>query len=265
MPVSMISNNHEQLNKFDLQLKEDAVVYGEISIENGIITISKVPNESKINLDVLTKIPDPYLSEINERHEIQHQYNGLFLPIETNILRYGLMSHLTEGSLPPEEIIKLLIHGLVRLERRWILYDTVARGEILAHYRDGRHYEDILDIMTNSPLYDYKTLYKEKIEEIPERVKTELQKEIKEVLYEDKDEGRRAVYSRALQIDKSTIKEYVDHVFDKEYSDDLKRWIDSIAILESKGYNRDEIISILCQSPVNAWQGIAKRVDNKSL
>ncbi|MEI6238713.1 MAG: hypothetical protein WCP15_04255 [bacterium] len=197
-------------------------------------------------------------------HEDQHQFNKLFEPFEAKGNVIAMMRRVVEGSKTPEETIQKLIHGLVKLERRWMGFDSRARDEILAHYKEGKKIPQIMHNLTELKLYDYFDQYKISISKIPKRVKEELQKEISEVFYVDDAEGYpEAINAQALEVDQPDILPYIDLVFKDEYRADLHRWTESITTLEKKGYTKDEIVDLLSQEPINSWQNLARRMRPK--
>ena len=174
-----------------------------------------------------------------------------------------MMRRAAHRAKTPEEVVKHLIHGLVRLERKWIGFDSLVREEILAHYKEGRMINDILRDITESPVYDYTERCKVDIADIPFRVKEIVGNEVSEIFYQDSDGLLTMIDDQMLNIEESAIRPYLKIVFEDEYKTDLKEWLDAMSKLEKKGYTRDEIMTLLYHEPINTWPNLARRIRSK--
>jgi len=241
-------------------------VHGHINIDRSFLKIEDRSAQGtvvKYREDEFTMTPNEEAAERTRVHEDQHQFNKLFQPFEEREGMWTMMRRVVEGSTTPEEAVQKLIHGLVKLERQWIGFDSAARDEILAHYKEGQGIPAILRNLTESKLYNYFEQYKKRISEIPKTVREELQKEISEVFYQDVEGYQTAVDVQALEVDEADILPHIDSVFKNEYKSDLQEWTESIATLEQKGYTKDEIVGLLYQEPINSWPNLARRMKPK--
>ena len=155
---------------------------------------------------------------------------------------------------------------MVRLERRKLEMDCFARDEILAYYKEGRDTKNIYDTLTASPLYDYKLWFKEQLKALPERIVKDLNEYLRvlipETLTVEEPKGGEIKVERIEELEVKTeeVHQAIEMVFDSEYKrKDLRQWLDSIDLLETKDYSPKEIMGLLYQTPVNRWQRLAER------
>jgi hypothetical protein len=241
-------------------------LYGWIDINKSFFKITDHSPEGtivKYREDEFTMVSNDEASKSTHIHEDQHQFNKLFQPIEMREDIWTMMRRAVVSSSSPEEAVQKLIHGYVRLERKWMGFDSRARDEILAHLKEGRDPEAILDSLLKFKGYDYVEIFKSKIEQIPESVKAQLQKEVSEVFYKKVDGDDMAINAQALEIEDSDVQSHIDSVFKDEYKDDLKEWLDSVSVLEKKGYSRSEVVALLYQEPINSWSNLSRRIKPK--
>jgi hypothetical protein len=221
------------------------------------LTLRYIKNE-------LVPVINQQASEETRIHEEQHQLNKLFIPLE---LRFDTLETVTRIAAVPatfEETKQKLILALVRMERKIMNgIDQSARDEILASYRDGRTPAEIFEVISTSKLYDYASHRAKRIEGIPGLIAETLKRYMSLMTYHEEDENKYAVDAVPLEIDPQEVKPVIDRVFKEEYQKDLFQWVDAIKVLEQKGYNRDEIISLFFQEPVMSWQKLARRVKKK--
>ena len=213
--------------------------------------------------DHFAMIPEKEISEKTRIHEDQHEFNKLCRPLEIREDYMTMMSRAVFGAKTPEEAKQNLISGFVRKQRKWIGIDTSARDEILAHYKEGIGTKQILKNLTESKFYDYAKQEEKRLANTPFYITEEIKREISEVFYEEIEGVLNFVGLEALVIDEADVLPHIEAVFKDEYKADLKKWIDSISLLEQKGYAREEIISILYQEPVNSWPILARRIQTK--
>jgi hypothetical protein len=264
--LKKVSDGQLQYNTIEY-LRAGNRIHGYINMDNAFLKIEDQSAQGttvKYREDEFTMIPNDEMSERTRVHEDQHQFNKLFSPFEEREDMWTMMRRAAEGAKTPEEAVQNLIHGFVKLERKWIGFDSRARDEILAHYKEGQGVDAILRNLTESKLYDYAEQYKNRIAKIPARVKEEFQKEISEVFYQDVDGFQTAVDVQALEIEESEVSPHLESVFKDEYKSDLKDWwLRSISALEHKGYTKDEVVALLYQEPVNSWFNLARRMKPK--
>lgn len=263
--LKKVSDGQLQYNTIEY-LRAGNRIHGHINMDRAFLKIEDQSTQGttvKYREDEFTMIPNDEMSERTRVHEDQHQFNKLFSPFEAREDMWTMMRRAAEGAKTPEEAVQNLIHGFVKLERKWIGFDSRARDEILAHYKEGQGVDAILRNLTESKLYDYAEQYKSRIAEIPAKVKEELQKEISKVFYQDVDGFQTAVDVQALEIEESEVNPHLESVFKDEYKTDLKEWLDSISALEQKGYTKDEIVYLLYQEPINFWSNLARRMKPK--
>lgn len=247
-------------------LKAGGRIHGWIDINRSFLKIEDHSSQGtvvKYREDEFTIIPNEEMSERTRIHEDQHQFNKLFQPLEAREDVWTMMQRVVEAAASPEEAVQKLIHGFVRLERKWIGFDSRARDEILAHYKEGQKIDAIFTNLTMSKLYDYGEQYKARIAEIPALAKKELQKEVSEVFYQDIEGEATAIDVQALEIDESEVQPHIESVFKTEYKTDLEEWLKSISVLEQKGYSKDEIVALFYQEPINSWSNLARRMKPK--
>ncbi|HEX6461990.1 MAG TPA: hypothetical protein VFZ58_01820 [Candidatus Saccharimonadales bacterium] len=198
---------------------------------------------------------DDSRADLTRVHEDQHQFNALFEPLDWQTGQYELIRRVISRELPASEALQELLEGTVRLHRASMGVDRRARDEIIAFYTAGKAPGAIYLILRDVPSYDYKAQYASRLIELPELIQKELQEEI-EVLtakgsYED------------LVIDPLKVREIIDQVFGEDYTKDLKKWTEALALLEQKGYSREEIISMVYQEPAFRWTALARRASTK--
>ncbi|TSC73950.1 MAG: Uncharacterized protein G01um101444_417 [Parcubacteria group bacterium Gr01-1014_44] len=263
--LKKVSDGQLQYNTIEY-LRAGNRIHGHINMDRAFLKIEDQSAQGttvKYREDEFTMIPNDEMSERTRIHEDQHQFNKLFQPFEAREDVWTMMRRAVNGARSPEEAVQKLIHGYVKLERKWIGFDSRARDEILAYYKEGRGTEETLRILTESKLYDYAEQYKTRIAEIPALVKKELEKEVSEVFYQNVEDFQTAVDVQALEIEESDVQPHIDSVFKEEYKADLKNWLDSISVLEQKGYTKDEIVALLYQEPINFWSNLSRRMKPK--
>jgi len=204
----------------------------------------------------MARVPDAESSARVQIHEEQHLFNRLFVPLEERYGAFEINRNVVQAAKGSKEALSRLIHWLLMRERRFLGIDSQARDEILAYYKDGRSIPDIYGRLTK--LYDYVSDEdtKEQMKDIPAKVR-EIVK-LKASLY-----AGDIVDAEALDIDPKEVRLYIERVFKEEYVSDLKRWTDSISLLEQKGYSRMEIISLLYQKTASSWQNLARQLPPK--
>ena len=263
--LKKVSDGQLQYNTIEY-LRAGNRIHGHINMDRAFLKIEDQSAQGttvKYREDKFTMMPNDEMSERTRIHEDQHQFNKLFQPFEAREDVWTMMRRAVSGTKTPEEAVQKLIHGYVKLERKWIGFDSRARDEILAHYKEGRSTEEILQNLTKSRLYDYAEQYKTRIAEIPALVKKELEKEVSEVFYQNAEDFQTAVDVQALEIEESDVQPHIESVFKEEYKADLKDWLDSISVLEQKGYTKDEIVALLYQEPINSWSNLSRRMKPK--
>lgn len=224
-----------------------------------------------VDLGVLT--PDKKDSENakTQIHEEQHHFNTLTEPLETRrFMSLTADGHKIGNVNAPEEAARDLTRNLVRLERKSMGFDSDARDEILAHYKEGADTQTILENLTTKENYDYVKTYKTEIAQVPKSVKKRVNERLKnegdKLFYgKPKDEETAAIDASSLKIKVSDVRPHVGPVFKDEYKADLKKWLDAITALEDKHYTRDEIIALLYQEPINSWPNLARRMKTKTV
>ncbi len=141
----------------------------------------------------------------------------------------------------PQEARSILVRGILREERRKS-FDTRARDEIIAYYRDGTSLGAIEETLKESPLYDY---YGNKSPFLEGAIR------------------RTVAYLEHKKIDvganEKTIREFIRPIFKEEFTRELERWIRAVKRLEEAGCERDEIVALLSQEPVSNWDALSRR------
>src|SRR3989344_998383 len=240
--------------------------YGSINMDCKFLIIEDDSPEGttvKYREDEFTMIPNDEMSERTRIHEYQHQFNKLFQPLEAQGDAWTMLCRAVGETKTPEEAVQKLIHGYVKLVRKWIGFDSRARDEILAHYKEGRSTEETLQNLTELKSYDYVEQYKDSIAKIPKEVKEYLEGWVSEVFYQDVKRSQTAFDAKALKIEESEVQPHIESVFNEEYKADLKDWLNSISALEKKGYLKDEIVFLLYQEPINSWPNFSRSMKSK--
>lgn len=211
------------------------------------------------NVHVL--VPDEAASQRIRDHEDQHHFNKLFVPAERGHPdRQHMMKNIVGHAESPDDAVRSLLRGLARWERGEIGIDSRARDEVLASYWDGQTTEQIFRNMTTMPHYDYPKKFAQEILQIPERIRTVMQKRVSDVLYRNEPDGRKTfVNAKPVTVTNDEVLEQLLHVLKDEYEQDLQSWLDAIVVLEKKGYDRLDIVSFLKSKPVVAWTAFARR------
>jgi len=245
---------------------KDNRMCGEIEVDLWVMKIRDSSRNGcvvKFVEDKNMSAPDERLSESTRVHEDQHQFNKLFKPFGGMTQMFDMMTRVAENIKDPERAEDIIIHEMVKDERRNII-DPEARDEILAQYKGGRSPEQTFINMTTLEIYDYVNLpyCKKKIAKVPSEVRKIIKEQMSQIFYDE--DGRDFDYQE-LDIDEEKIKPHIDTVFKKEYILDLKKWTDSLAVLEGKGYSRDEVVSILYQEPVDRWPNFVRRIKDKNV
>lgn len=214
-------------------------------------------------------IPNLEFSQKTVIHEIEHQLNKLFVPLEIKQSTYSIIQDtIRQGrGEDSEQVISQITHRLIRFERNHLI-DSQARDEILAYYRGEDSLDYIYETLSSSPLYNYskQNYYQEKIEKMPEDIQNFIKENASELIYGveenevKKENNLNFIDVKELHISKKLIKKFIEIVFEKEYKIDLKKWLGSIALMEKKGYSKDEISDLFYQEPINSWSGMAKKI-----
>lgn len=200
-------------------------------------------------------------------HEEQHQFNKLFMPWEIHFNQWRIMLNAAENAKTPDEAEQKAIRDLVKWHRR-DLVDKRARDEILAQYSGGRNPEETYTNLVESSLYDYYDQAKDKIEKLPKEIAEHIAKDMSVVTWEKRTDEDGYVHDDLvnafpLQVDEAAVKEQIEVVFKDDYRRDLKKWVNAIKVLETKGHGRDEVLAILAQEPARNWPGLARRLGAK--
>lgn len=268
-----VDEGKQKRARMALPLKSGENLLGYIRTDGGVFLrveafVKELSVEYTTDEFVMTTQREP--SEATLIHEEQHQFNKLFVPMEIRWGQLAIMERVAENAKSPEEAKKMLIHELVRAERRWagLWFDKRARDEILAYYRDGRLPHAIYETLANNPIYDYFDQEKEAIAKIPERIQKTLREQMTVAMYAIRSDEfggyKYPLEASALEVDSKEIEPYIDLVFKDEYRADLKRWLGAIENLEEKGYKREEIVALLYQEPARVWPNMVKRITNKT-
>jgi len=195
-------------------------------LEN-IVTISRFQDDEKKNEEAI-------------KHEEQHQLNLLFEPQSYNML---FPDKLKAGD---ESAVNNLIKKLIRYEGESIGIDNAVRDEVLAQLKGGKSPEEIFESISKSPSYDFPAKYfKEDVDSIPERLQQLIKMNVR-------------AGGKPVKVELDQIQSLVINYFRKDYENELKKWIDSIKILEDKSYTREEIINLLYSMPLTEWQNLAR-------
>ena len=229
--------------------------HGYISINGSVLTIqSDGFAEITYEQDEVVTVPNAVYSKKVQQHEDQHQFDNLFLPLETNQKRLEILSEADEqlsGAKNPTEFNGIendTIKLLARLKRVEVGVDSKARSEILAYYVTGESLDFIKKTLTESELYDYAKIYKGNFEFFADLINKDMG-----------DIHARNLNGLSIDVTDEAMIE-LENAFKKSYYADLKNWIDAVKTLEKKGYGRKDIISILQQEPVNSWANLARRL-----
>ncbi len=231
--------------------------------------VDNSPDSTMVNYQEDVALPlrvDEEKSKSVQIHEEQHQFNKLFVPWEGRLSHAQIRLLAAEKAESPDEVRQIVAHDLVRA-RRQELIDGRARDEIIAHYRHGENTENIYNVITKNPLYDYFKDSEQQIRKIPAGIVEEAKEEMSEVKYQ-KEPDTLGEYGYVLgavpfELDEALVSSHIKPVFKDEYKRDLEVWLSAVSLLEKKGYNRDEITSILAQEPVSSWSPIARRLGKK--
>ncbi len=183
-------------------------------------------------------------TERSRLHEEQHQFNRLFKPVDSRKSSQGLIANFIERNDTSSESTNHLISSLIKLERVFI--EDKLWDEVLALYRGGRKRADDLYKNLQADVYNYRERHKDRIAEIPDKVYKKISK----------------IQGVATSLEDIKIK--TDKLFGKGYESDLQKWLNVISVLESKGYNSDEVIAYLCQEPIHNWPKLVERIKNKT-
>lgn len=238
---------------------------------NGVVVAENVSANSRMG-EQGPVVANIFTSLEVQRHEKQHQFNKLFLPIENSLdetsavyyvidsvgrserirKRDGVIFTAEEKS---QEVRQRFIHEMVRLKRHALGIDKRVRDEVLAYYTGGYGYrtiEMIIEILTEDPLYDYVKDYEESIKKIPDYVRSMLMKyDYVSVFAEN--------WVDSSSVTDEEVNSYIDKVFRVDYKRDLTNRIEALKKLESKGYSRQEILTLLYQQPISHWIAFARR------
>ncbi len=230
---------------------------GSIFINGNIVVIS-ADNEAEIKYkqDDVIMIPNEQTSHIVKNHEQQHQFNKLFHSLMIAIASPDLNKILSEtknkngkveleidGKKVEIDIVENVLLKFIRKYREYTGIDNRAKDEILAYYKDGTSADNIFKILSENNLYNYKNQ-----EFYAKRIKT------------ISDEVMQINGIAKLNVSRKKIEEYIEKVFGEYYITDLKKWTNTIKVLEEKGYFTIDVVSMLYQEPINSWPNLVRRL-----
>lgn len=196
---------------------------------NGIVTIAR-------------KKDDPGHQEVIEVHEEQHQFNNLFQPEKRNHIFEDIIEEKRGQAGVETQVLRI-----IRFDKEYLGIDNRIRDEALAYYKDGRSADDIYQTLIGSRLYDYPQQYKDALLKFPKRIAENVTK------YDMR------LGEQPAAITEERVKELMDDYFSSGYKEDIRRWTNSIKVLESKSYTREEIVELLFPFAISEWPAIARR------
>ncbi|MBU1166898.1 hypothetical protein KKC60_00625, partial [Patescibacteria group bacterium] len=266
-----------QVGKMDrskfVELMSKGEYYGHVLFDAESVSIVSDEDDLKVKYTTKKKVSriSGFKAERTRKHEEEHLFDRLFEPIETRQRTWEVAEEVVETSSSIEEAVNIMLHYLVREERRTIRVDSQARTEMLAYFQDGTDPKEILEILNESSLYDYPKVFQEELLDVPERVVESISRVLSLVTYErreDKEEEKgyaeELLDAVELEVFEEEVLPFIDLVFRQEYKQDLEIWVNQIAQLQKKGYSRDEILSLLFSEAVNNWRNVVTMTPEKS-
>lgn len=239
-------------------------IHGWVEIDHSFIKISDISAEgTKVSYKEHETISDDEASRRIRTHEEQHLFNNLFEPAEFPEEISSLVSRALAKKDAPESVLKYIVRGLTHRERRWMYFDTKARDEVLAKYKEGRTSAQILLSLEEEPMYNYESRFAGVIKKLPRAI-LEIIKDnvVKEIQNKNHDSSSREIVLLLQYLEEKDIAPYVKTSFRHEYASDRKIWLQAITTLEEKGYPREKIAPLLYQEPINSWSNLARRMPN---
>ncbi len=197
-------------------------------------------------------------------HEDQHQFNKLFIPVESYTYPQHLLKNATKHAVDPKDAIARTVRYLAKHQRTSIGIDTAARDEILAHYAQGASPGDIFNALNNASSYDYKNslYYKDAVDQAPHSIASLATRHLRKVFVPEVDDETQALHWN-VDIPTEDVRKGVEKVLNEGYLHDLRVWIDAIWRLEEKNYHREEILHLLMQEPIRSWHQLSRRMRRK--
>lgn len=224
-------------------------------------------------------------------HEEQHQFNKLFSPVEKQLAENDiLIGTIGNPNLTREVALDRLISQYLRLQRKIMGIDTRARDEFIAYLTNGRDPYEIVQILLNSPLYDYPKQYEDRIRRSWRGLRSEVKvynesaMQLNDPLSNTPNSGYTGteypvVHDISYQeITQDVVSQYIDHIFGRgtvsfiedyvieqgsDYQEELSSWSNAVSELTRKGYATHEILPLLYINPASSWVKLAKRFPDR--
>lgn len=243
----------ERMNTISIPITHKNQTYATIYIDPNFIQIKDTsPKGTAISYTrcaILLK-PNKEASERVRIHEEQHQFNRLFVPLNSKQKLWSRIFDILEKA--PDQLTSFvkIIKILINSYKEDLDFNSIPRDEIIAKYKEGLDPEKIIIDMKLRYDYSNNPVIKSWIDEIPSLVKQYIDRYITIVSKQD---------NKRIELEEEQIKPFVDIAFGKEYQEDLIKWIQAIYDLEKKSYSREEILAILMSEPIKSWPNIARR------
>ncbi len=197
-------------------------------------------------------------------HHMQHMVNLVEMAHSVEAL--------TDASLKknndPAQTLDDIIRDRLRHER-YLRVDDHVRNEIGAFYSEGTSLDEIEDIVlgqfsddeftSRSAGYDYASIFKRSgtLDRIVKEVKESIETKFSAALFEVKGKDGKPVKAEPVKVDLQRVNEHLESIFGEEYERDVRKMINSVRVLENKGYERGDITYLLLSSPAYSWSSMA--------
>src|SRR3989344_448832 len=228
---------------------------------NGIVTIK---NNSTFDMEVeyqkeqsVVVIRDHQLSQSIKDHEEQHHINALFRTWGGGMSAELLESEISMKAESIEQAKEMLIKQNLRWERRSSGINKKAREEILCFCRDGTEPDQIERNLLTAKSYQYVERLNINPVQVGKDITQSFEHDPPIFLFQTGES-----FSPS-DITPEEIEHYFDTVFRDEYAKDIHIWCEAVALLDSKGYSRDEVLYFLYQEPAQKWLALARRMEPK--
>ena len=208
-------------------------------------------------------------------HEEKHQFNKLFRPLEYSQSVDDVFNYALEYSKNPEQLRQRILYSWMLLQRKVMGIDDQARGEILAYLHEGMTLTDISQIIQNSQVYDYVKGFNVNSNDLVKKLQKDCDGYSQRFdpnnfdPYDGSAETQELLryawnISGMSQFKPADIEPFIYTVFQQGYKKDVKRWVEAIEVMKSKGYTGGILESILYSQPVRKWPSLAKHLPHTS-
>lgn len=212
--------------------------------------------------------------ESTRNHERQHIFNSFFTPLEPYTTQHSRQSvqRSAEKNISDGDVLKDVALQTLRDERFKELIDYNALNEFLAQYRGGEtapdaaiqvfRYQFPEKVLTSS---DYKNAIVRrvlsKVNEASEYLEKNPRSQLSQEIIVDPSESQ--FKDLPTITGAKDLEPYIQRIFTQEYGKMLHDATRAVVNLESKGYSREQIVSLLYQQPISRWEKLALRTPNQ--